>query len=151
MDGTVLTVWLRRVPKLFESRTRLVQERFAYVVSGDANEIAKSLNQQSRTGRGLVFGMRFNVTDIPGPVRAINVEHIDAEIAADSITREERDYFFTSGFNQHEIFDRIVERSKAKRKQYNIDRADRIRADLDELGTSQYPGSAAGSEGRERA
>lgn len=81
--------------------------------------------------------MRFIVTDIPGPVRAINIEHIDAEIAADRITCEERDYFFNSGFNQHEIFDRIVERSKAKRKQYNIDRADRIRADLDKLGAPQ--------------
>lgn len=44
LDGTVLTVWLRREPKLFESRTRPVEERFAYVVAGDANEIAKSLN-----------------------------------------------------------------------------------------------------------
>ena len=130
--GTVLTVRGRREERS-NGRTRFTEEHAAYVVSGDAREIAKSLNLRAQTGLRAFFGMRFHVTDLPGAVRAINTGHVDAEIAAEGITHEERDYFFSSGFSQHEIFDRIIERSKAERKKHRADRADKIRADLNAI------------------
>ncbi|RKQ84567.1 hypothetical protein U746_2800 [Mycolicibacterium mucogenicum 261Sha1.1M5] len=140
--GTVLTVRGYRMQRI-NGKVQRVEERVAYVIAGDAREIAMSLNQRARTGLRVLFGMRFSATDLPKEIRAIDIDLFDAEIAAESITSEERDYFFSSGFSQHEIFDRLVERNREERMKSRADRADRIRADLDELGAPQQAATEA--------